>query len=138
MVDEIRVGSLVAISIVISITIIILCSFKLFFAAQSSPSQMNNSHITLDLPATSYISTTISSPSDPERILKDAYNSNALEEIDRCLRKEYYYFHGGYEIAKPFCADNMALLKKSCENPQTYIQACENEIFKSYLQHNVI
>ena len=137
MVDEIRVGSLVAISIVISITIIILCSFKLFFAAQSSPSQMNNSHITLDLPATSYISTTISSPSDPERILKDAYNSNALEEIDRCLGKEHY-FHGGYGNDKPFCADTMALLKKSCEDPQTYVQACENEIFKSYLQQNAI
>jgi hypothetical protein len=133
MVDEIRLGFLVAISIVISVVIIVLSSSGPFFAAQASTSEIKDSHIISESPAP-YLSSSFSS--DPERNLRDAYNSKALEEIDRCLGNEYS--HGGNGIDKPFCADNMALLKKSCENPQTYIQACENDIFKNYLQQNAI
>jgi len=125
MVDEIRLGFLVALLILITITIVGLSSFKPYFMSNVSPS------IIKDSPKPS--ETVPLTPSNPERILEDAYKSTALEEIERCLGDGY-----DHVIDKPFCVDNMLLLKKSCENPQTYIQECQNEIFKSYLKRNVI
>ncbi len=126
MVDELRLGLIAGVIILISILAIGFSAVKYpFFTkdAISSPSGVSVGNLSL-----SSISST-----DPEKQLENAYASSAVEEIERCLA-------GSYDkvASTAFCADNLLLLEKSCHNPQTYIPACEDSRFQEYLRRNAV
>lgn len=127
MVDELRLGLIAGVIILISILAIGFSAIGHPFSTRDK--EFSPSSDSLGNPSLA----SIGSSTDPEKQLENAYASSAAEEIERCLNGS-----SDKVASAPFCADNLLILKKSCQNPQTYINACENDKFLKYLERNSI
>jgi hypothetical protein len=126
MVDELRLGFVVGIITLVTVLVIGLSAIGHPFRTRDAKFSSSDASL-------GNINLTSLGSTNPEKQLEIAYGSIASEEIERCLSGSL-----GKVTSTPLCTDNLLLLEKSCQDPQTHVQACENDKFQKYLQRNAM
>jgi hypothetical protein len=131
-IDEIRLGTIVALAIIVVVFGITIISIEYQGSGDikqgasvkpPSTDRVDSSSGSVHLPGygmESYDNL------NPEEVLTKRYEQSASDEIIRCLGND------GDDILPPLCDHTLELLVQSCKDPISYVSACDDERLLEY------
>ncbi|HKU49143.1 MAG TPA: hypothetical protein VJP79_04275 [Nitrososphaera sp.] len=129
-IDEIRLGTIVAlaiIAVVFGITIISI-EYQGSGGIKQGASVKTPSTVRVDSGSVHVSGDGMESYDNlnPEEVLTKRYEQSASDEIIRCLGND------GDDILPPLCDHTLDLLVQSCKDPISYVSACDDKRLLEY------